>query len=120
MLDTETADGFRFASMPEEQASAWLQYEPSTGSLQGFRFGAGVRYTGDVTSDGSGVIGPVSIVTGGYVLADMMLGYTIDKWDFTLNLRNISDKQYYGTCLVRGDCFPGENRTIVARVAHRF
>ncbi|MBL4839033.1 MAG: TonB-dependent siderophore receptor [Kordiimonadaceae bacterium] len=122
LLDTETAAGFPFSSIPEEQASAWLQYEPSTGSLQGFRFGAGVRYTGDVTSDGFGFggIGPISIVTGSYVLADMMLGYTVNKWDFTLNLRNISDKQYYGTCLARGDCFPGEDRTIVARIAHRF
>ena len=37
-----------------------------------------------------------------------------------VNARNIMDEEYYGTCLARGDCFPGEQRTVVARVARRF
>ena len=54
------------------------------------------------------------------VLGDLLIGYETDNWDLTLNARNIMDEEYYGTCLARGDCFPGEQRTVVARVARRF
>jgi iron complex outermembrane receptor protein len=50
----------------------------------------------------------------------MMIGYEIDQWDFALNMRNLTDKSYFATCLGRGDCFPGEERTIVGRVSYKF
>ncbi|WP_162845975.1 TonB-dependent siderophore receptor [Seongchinamella sediminis] len=112
-LDTESANGWRFASVPEDQASAWLSWRPQ-GYLDGFRAGAGIRYVG--ASWG----GTDTIRTPSYTLGDLMLGYALEHWDFALNVRNVGDKDYYATCLARGDCFPGDQRTVVGRVSYRF
>ncbi|MBB4211022.1 iron complex outermembrane receptor protein [Rhodothalassium salexigens DSM 2132] len=120
-LDTENADGVDFDSVPSNQASAWVQYAPSAGLLDGFRVGGGLRYQGENRS--TAVVGGVpaaEIVTDGVVLGDILVGYRYRQWDVTLNMRNVTDKSYYGTCLARGDCFPGERRTIVARLGYHF
>ena len=49
-----------------------------------------------------------------------MIGYEMDAWNFGLHASNLFDEAYYATCLARGDCFVGEDRTVVARVARRF
>jgi len=120
LLDTETPDDVPFASIAEDQASAWVQYQPEEGPLSNFKAGFGIRYLGENESNGIGLVGPIRVVTDGVVLGDLLIGYETDNWDLTLNARNIMDEEYYGTCLARGDCFPGEQRTVVARVARRF
>lgn len=110
-IETQDPDGNRFASVPENQASAWLGYRPSR---QGLRAGAGLRYVGE-SYDGSD-----DVVTPSYTLADLMVGYRSGPWDFSLNVRNAADKEYLATCLDREDCFFGERRTIVGSVAWRF
>src|SRR5690606_22099937 len=42
-LDTESANGFQLASVPEEQGSVWFSYRPATG----FTTGGGMRYVGE-------------------------------------------------------------------------
>ncbi|HEX7029911.1 MAG TPA: TonB-dependent siderophore receptor [Gammaproteobacteria bacterium] len=111
-LDTENANGFQFASVPENQASAWLGYRPHF--WPGFKTGLGVRYVGE-SFDGAD-----DIRTPSYTLADFMIGYEMRDWDFRLNVRNAADKEYLATCLARGDCFWGERRTVVGTVAYRF
>jgi iron complex outermembrane receptor protein len=120
LLDTETPDDVPFASIAEDQASAWVQYQPEEGPLSNFKAGFGIRYLGENESNGIGLVGPIRVVTDGVVLGDLLIGYETENWDLTLNARNIMDEEYYGTCLARGDCFPGEQRTVVARVARRF
>lgn len=112
-LDTEDANGYRFASVPENQASAWFGYRPG-GRWQGFKSGVGVRYVGE-SWDGTD-----SLKTPSYTLYDLMLGWEAGPWDVALNLRNLGDEDYMATCLARGDCFPGEERTAVLRGAYRF
>lgn len=112
-LDSENPDGFQLASVPENQASLWFGYRP-VDFLAGFRAGAGIRYVGE-SWDGSD-----ELKTPSYTLADLMLGYQLGAWDFALNVRNLADKNYYATCLSRGDCFPGERRTVVGRASFRF
>lgn len=112
-LDTEDPDGYRFATVPEHQASAWLDWRPET-FWHGFRSGLGVRYVGE-SWDGSD-----NIVTPSYTLVDFMIGYETLDWDFRLNVRNAADKEYLATCLDREDCFFGEHRTVVGTVAYRF
>ena len=63
---------------------------------------------------------PVLIETDGYTVFDGLIGYSFDRYSLTLNGRNIFDTEYYGTCLSRGDCFPGEGRTIQLRAGVRF
>ncbi len=112
-LNTETANGFRFASVPEDQASSWVTWRPQ-GRLQGLSAGAGIRYMGESWG------GVDQIKTPSYTLGDLMLGYAWNNWNIALNVRNVEDKDYYATCLARGDCFPGEQRTVVGRVRYQF
>ena len=112
-LNTESANGFKLDSVPEKQASAWLNYKPM-GNFEGFKSGLGVRYSGE-SYDGTD-----TYRTPSYTLADFMIGYEVEQWDFALNVRNLADKNYYATCLGRGDCFPGKERTIVGRVSYNF
>ena len=122
-LNTETADGVPFAYYPEQQGSAWVQYNPASGKLANFKAGVGLRY---VSENESNIVDPdtgnvaLKVVTDGVVLGDLMVGYETENWDITLNARNIADEDYYSTCLARGDCFVGERRTVVARLARRF
>lgn len=112
-LDTESPDGFRLASVPDVQASAWLGYRPRD-YWRGFKAGVGLRHVGD-SWDGAD-----RLKTPSYTLADLMLGYETGEWDFTINVRNLADKEYMATCLARGDCFPGENRTVIGRAVMKF
>ena len=112
-LTTESADGYRFASVPEDQASGWVTWRPA-GSWEGFRAGAGIRYVGESWG------GLDQIRTPSYTLGDLMLGYTWRNWDAALNVRNLEDKDYYATCLARGDCFPGDQRSVVASLRYQF
>lgn len=113
-LDTKSAEGFQFASIPENQASAWVTYKPSE-QFKGFKSGLGLRYMGE--SYGGADI----TKTPSYTLTDLMLGYQLENnWDLSLNVHNLFDKSYQATCLYRGDCFPGKERTIVGRVRYVF
>lgn len=122
VLDTEDPNGLPLSSIPDESASLWAMYEPSAGAFEGFRAGAGLRYAGDNKSFGVSAIdgSRVDITTHGYTVGDLMVGYRHDDWDAMLNVRNVTDEEYFGTCLARGDCFPGEGRTIVASLTRRF
>ena len=112
-LDTRDPDGFRLASVPEVQASTWIGYRPQD-RWPGFKAGIGVRYVGD-SYDGID-----ALKTPSYTLGDFMVGYETERWDFALNVRNLTDREYMATCLARGDCFPGESRTVVGRAVMKF
>jgi iron complex outermembrane receptor protein len=126
-LDTEDPNGIPISSIPEVQGSAWVTWKPSQGQLEGFRLGAGVRHAGNNESQGVSFLASnnfqpsvVKVETDGYTVLDGLIGYSFEQVDLTLNARNLFDTEYYGTCLARGDCFPGEGRTVVARAAYRF
>ena len=126
-LDTEDPDGIRFPSVPKTQGSAWASWKPSSGPLEGFVLGAGVRYAAGNESSGTAFLAangfaptPVLVETDGYTVFDGLIGYNFDQISITLNARNMFNTEYYGTCLSRGDCFPGEGHTIQLRAGYRF
>jgi iron complex outermembrane receptor protein len=116
--------GERLPYLADRLASAWGKYELENG----LRFGAGVRYVGDNvgfdyvgSTDGVGANPKVPSVT----LYDAMLGYAVSDWDFSLNVRNLTDKEYVSWC--RGqlgptvfDCGYGETRSVTADARYRF
>ncbi|WP_017671920.1 TonB-dependent siderophore receptor [Blastomonas sp. AAP53] len=116
------------ASLPDTTASLWTMWVPSAGPLDGLRVGAGVRYASQNESNGTAfpaangfAATPNRIVTAGYTVFDALLAYRFASGiEASLNVRNLADKQYYATCLSRGDCFPGEQRTILGSLAFRF
>jgi iron complex outermembrane receptor protein len=99
--------------VPEEQFSLWGTYHFSE-RLAGLYASLGVRHVGESFG------GRDQIKTPSYTLGDLMIGYELDSWDFALNARNVADKEFQATCLARGDCFPGEARTVVGRVRFQF
>lgn len=109
-LETEDANGYSFASVPDDQASVWLGYRPDTN----FKAGVGVRYVG------ASLDGADDIETPSYSLVDFMIGYELSDWDLSLNVRNAANKDYIATCLARGDCFLGQERTIAASARYTF
>ena len=119
-IDTRSADATPFASIPEQQASAWVEYAVAQEALAGLSIGVGARYNGQRESNGRAAGGPVRIVTGSELLLDALVAWQRADWNFSVNLRNLTDKQFYGTCLARGDCFPGERRTAMLTVSRRF
>ncbi|WP_262690737.1 TonB-dependent siderophore receptor [Kordiimonas aestuarii] len=112
-LDTETSDGFRLPSIPAHQASSWITWRPSE-VMVGFKAGFGVRYVGASWDGADG------LKTPSYTLADAMVGYETDRFDISINAHNLTNKQYWSTCIARGDCFVGKDRTVVARLAVKF
>jgi len=114
-LDAEDPNGFQLAAAPETQGSLWATWRPD-GQWTGFKSGAGVRYVGETVSEN----GTIRYVTPDYTLGDLMVGYEWDQWDFAINARNITDEDYLTGCLTRGDCFPGQRRTVVASLRYKF
>lgn len=118
-LDHEDPDGFRLSSIPQHQASLFATYR-FAGALDGFRVGGGVRYQGENESSGFTATGaPLIIAVDGHTVADASVGYRWGNWDFSVNARNVTDEQYFTTCLARGDCYPNERRTVIATLGYR-
>lgn len=115
-LDAEDPNGFELPSQADRLASIWVTWRPS-GALNRLRAGVGVRHVGESVSED----GTVRYETPDYTLGDLMVGYELsDQWDFAVNVKNVTDKEYLTSCLTRGDCFPGVRRTVTGSVRYRF
>ncbi|MEA2868340.1 MAG: iron complex outerrane recepter protein, partial [Bradyrhizobium sp.] len=100
---------------PSEIASLWGDYTFQSGQLTGFGFGAGVRYNGVSYADTAN-----TLVVPAYVVGDAAIHYEIKNWRFALNVTNISDKIYVGSCQTPTACFYGDRRRAVASVAYKW
>ena len=70
-----------------QKFSAFAKYSWTQGSLKGFRMGAGIETESDKRYGGFLLERPL--------LADAFFGYAPnEKWDFQLNLNNITDERY--------------------------
>ncbi|MNN16938.1 Ferrichrome-iron receptor precursor [compost metagenome] len=111
---TAAEQGQRLASIPANMASLWANYRFSLFDMPGFVAGAGVRYNGP-SYDGTG-----NNRVGGFTLFDAVLAYDHGPIRVSLNMNNLFNKQYINTCIARGDCFFGTQRTIIGNVTYRF
>ncbi|MEL7022672.1 MAG: TonB-dependent siderophore receptor [Pseudomonadota bacterium] len=130
-LDAQDIDvngvGVTRPSLPEQAGSVWASWTPSVGQAEGLRVGLGVRYASENESNGTAFLAangfaptPNRVVTDGYTVLDALVAYEFESFEVMLNLRNLADEEFYATCLSRGDCFPGEQRTVVASLISRF
>ncbi|XBQ16471.1 MAG: TonB-dependent siderophore receptor [Oceanicaulis sp.] len=115
VLDGEDPNGLPLASVPETLASVWGTIRPD--ALAGLRLGLGARYLGENESNAGG---GVRVVTGSATLLDALIAYDWADYSVQLNVRNLADEDYYATCLARGDCFPGEERSVNLRLSRSF
>jgi iron complex outermembrane recepter protein len=116
--------GNRPARIPEHIASLWLDYTFRAGPLAGLELGAGVRYFGDTFGDDAN-----QFAVGSYTLFDAGVRYEWDQWKVALNINNVFDKEYAGTCGAVGPesglpayeyCSYGEGRVATARISYRW
>ena len=112
-LDAEDPNGLPLTSISDWQASLFALYN-FTGALEGLSFGGGIRYVGGNESNGISAI-TNSLLTyrvDGHTVGDLSLGYDFDRFSLRITARNVTNEEYYSVCLVRGDCYPGEKRSI--------
>ncbi|MDM0044798.1 TonB-dependent siderophore receptor [Variovorax dokdonensis] len=102
--------------LPENQASVWAKYRFALGDVGGFSVGGGVRYLSSFRDLSYGIGPRIPSVT----LLDAMVSWENSKWRLALNLNNLTDENYFSTCLSRGDCWWGAGRTVVASATYRF
>lgn len=113
--DDDTAvDGNQIESVPYHLASMWGVWEFDQPYLKGWSVGAGVRYIG-ASWDSSN-----TLETPDVTLFDAMIAYEEDNWRWSINGKNLEDKEYLSTCLGRGDCWYGNARTITTGLTYKF
>ena len=100
---------------PSTIASLWGDYTFKTGPLTGFGFGAGVRYNGISYADTAN-----TLVVPEYVVGDAAIHYEMKNWRLALNITNIGDKIYVGSCSTPSACFYGDRRRAVASVSYKW
>ena len=100
---------------PGSGASLWTTYEIQQGSLEGFGFGAGLFYVGDIEEEL-----PNDFVIPSYVRADASLFYDRDNWRAQLYFQNLFDKEYLESSNNTVNLLPGTPFTVVGNVSVEF
>ena len=92
------------------------------GALDGFSFGGGVRYVGGNESSGISALDGnlLTYRVDGRTVGDLSAGYDFGPFELRVTARNVTDEDYFSVCLVRGDCFPSERRSINGSLAFNF
>ncbi|WP_176502291.1 TonB-dependent siderophore receptor [Novosphingobium sp. Chol11] len=109
-------DTATFDYLPRHTASLWTTKTFGLEDGAQLRLGAGVNYTGKRTSIGSAW----TLVTPSYTLVDALAEISWKDWRFAVNATNLLNKQYFASCLARGDCFVGAPRNVMGTVSYRF
>jgi iron complex outermembrane recepter protein len=95
------------ATVPNSQASLWLDYTVTDGPLTGLGLGAGVRYQGKSWADDANQfrVPDATVVDAG-------IRYEKNDWKASLNVTNLFDKEYVSGCNTTSFCGYGEARTV--------
>ena len=122
LLKDAAYQGKSLAQTPRHSASAWVDYRVGGGLLAGMQLGAGVRYLGSTYGDPSNTF-KVPAVT----LLDIALSYDLSRLSaslngaaVSLNVSNLTNKQYVASCVSAMYCFIGQDRTAVATLSYRW
>ncbi|MFM0430326.1 TonB-dependent siderophore receptor [Paraburkholderia aspalathi] len=113
--DTTSLQNKRVWGIPRNIASAWLDYTLHAGPMRGLGFGGGVRYLGS-SYDASNSI-KVSSVT----LFDATVHYDTGlHWLFSLNAKNLFNRQYVASCFSSATCTYGDGVEVLATARYRW
>lgn len=108
----ENGADHQLEDVAKHNASIWGTKSFKMNEDTGLRLGVGARYTGDRHS------GPIT--TPEYTLVDALAEINYGPWLFSINANNLLGKQFYASCLSRGDCFNGADRNVFGTVTYRF
>jgi iron complex outermembrane receptor protein len=115
---SDGTDGNTLSATPTHSASLWGFYEPQYGALQGFGFGAGLRYVGSSWGDDENTFKNDSAL-----FADLAMTYDFAEqgYDGTavqVNIKNLFNNEQQ-TCSA-GYCYRYEGVTGTVSLTHRF
>lgn len=112
---TESANaaqvGKQDLAVSEHQVSVWSDYRLGNG----LKLGLGVRYTG--SNDGTKEEAPKPLPSS--TLVDALVSYELPDWLFSLNVRNLTDRETLPAC-GSDECYYGERRKVLANVSYRW
>jgi iron complex outermembrane recepter protein len=98
--------GLRPAAAPRHSGSVWLTYDLP----RGFSIGGGVIAKGATYSDAVN-----AIRVPGYAIGNAMLAWRSQRFDVSLNVKNVTDKSYFENPTFAGG-LPGDPRTVLLTV----
>ncbi len=100
-------------AVPERLASLFLDYTIPDGRWQGIGFGAGERFVGQSYADQLN-----QYKVPDYWLTDAALHYERDGYRAAINVQNLLDRTYVGSCSSIDACFYGDRRRITASLSY--
>ena len=100
---------------PRDMFSVWLDKTLREGQFAGLGFGLGVRYMGSSWGDSANTFK----VPDATVL-DAAIRYATGPWRFSLNIGNLLDKEYIGTCGSATTCYYEYRRTATLSASYAF
>ncbi len=116
-----TVEGTKPVWLPEHSASLWANYNFYDGVLSGSRWGAGVRYIGEMQLNASN-----TDKVPDYTLFDFSVSYdlgeaitSMDGASATIAVNNLLDEEYY-TCYDDLNCWYGAERTVKVSLDYTF
>ena len=113
--DTTSLQNKQVWGIPRNIASAWLDYTLHAGPLRGLGFGGGVRYLGSSFDTSNSI--KVSSVT----LFDATVHYDTGlHWLFSLNAKNLFNRQYVASCFSAATCTYGDGAEVLATARYRW
>jgi iron complex outermembrane receptor protein len=105
---------------PKDKASLFADYTFQKGTLGGFGFGAGVRYTSGSAGSLPGPFNPVVYYGQAATLFDAIVHYDAPHFRIAVNGSNIFDKGYVARCSGPAGCVYGAGRQVIATVTAKF
>ena len=122
LLQDALYQGKSLTQTPKHSASLWMDYAFKHGPLNGLQVGAGLRYLGKTYGDPTNTLEVPSAT-----LLDLGLNYNLGMLSpdlnggtLSLNVNNLTNKQYIASCTSRMYCFVGQDRTISASLNYRW
>ena len=111
--------GAQLANAPKQSANYWTRYNFTQGGLRGFGVGFGIIYTGqqNLVLDNRDA---VKLTIPSVTRADLAFYYKWHRYDFAVNVYNVTDKSYIAGGDAPTDVVPGAPRKITASVRFPF
>jgi iron complex outermembrane receptor protein len=97
------------------RASLWADHTIKGGPLDGFGFGAGVRYVGSNWGDDANTFRLPNVT-----LADASVHYERGNYRFSVMAQNLFDKIYVSSCSNMNGCYYGLRRAVIGTVTYRW
>lgn len=107
--------GLQPTTVANDTASAWLHYTVRHGLPTGLGIGAGSRYIG---SSWGTVTNTLHVPS--FTLFDAALDYTLERWRFAVNARNLGDRRYVNGCSNAYFCAYGSPRAVIGTATFTF